>query len=220
MKLAALVPLNSRDRAKSRLAGALAPRDRAALARWLAQGVLTALSDARIPHIAVVSPDDEVLRWAWQNGAQALRQHGSGLNAALDLGRAWALRYGADALLVALGDLPLLTAGDVEALISAATATTDADAPVVAMAPDRAGQGTNLLLLRPAAVIPFAFGADSLARHSALARAADVEPRIINLPGAAFDVDTPADLRELIERGLWTPATPSTYPPRWTGEAS
>ena len=218
MKLAALVPLNSRDQAKSRLAGALAPRDRAALARWLAQGVLTALSDARIPHIAVVSPDDEVLRWAWQNGAQALRQHGSGLNAALDLGRAWALRRGADALLVALGDLPLLTAGNVEVFVSVTEAAPDA--PLVAMAPDRAGIGTNLLLLRPATVIPFAFGADSLARHSALARAVGVEPRIVQLPGAAFDVDTPAELRELIERGLWTPATPSTYPLRWAGEAS
>ena len=213
MKLAALVPLNSRAQAKTRLAGALAPQDRAELARWLARRVLGALHKARTAHIAVVSPDDAVLRWARQNGARAIRQRGSGLNAALDLGRAWAQRHDADALLVALGDLPLLAADDVAALISVAET---APAPAVALAPDRADQGTNLLLLRPAMAIPFAFGAESLARHSALARAAGIEPRIVQLPGAAFDVDTPADLRELAERGLWTPAAYR----RWSGEAS
>ena len=216
MKLAALVPLNSRAQAKSRLADALDPRGRAALARWLAHRVLDALGAARIPHIAVISPDDEVLRWAWQHGAQALPQRGSGLNAALDLGRAWALRRDADALLVALGDLPLLTADDVTALISVAEAA--AGASTVTMAPDRAEKGTNLLLLRPATAIPFAFGVDSLARHSALAHEAGAAARVARLPGAAFDVDTPADLRELAERGLWSPAEP--YRQRWAGEAS
>ena len=222
MKLAAIVPLNSRAQAKTRLAAALDPRGRAELARWLARRVLDALHAARIAHIAVISPDDEVLRWAWQSGAQALRQHGSGLNAALDLGRAWALRREADGLLVALGDLPLLTADDVTAFTGGAEAA--GDTPSVTIAPDRADKGTNLLLLRPATAIPFAFGVDSLARHSALARDAGIEPRIVRLPGAAFDVDTPADLDELAERGLWSPTSASTsestYPHRWAGEAS
>jgi 2-phospho-L-lactate guanylyltransferase len=222
MKLAALVPLNSGAQAKTRLAGALDPRGRAELARWLARRVLDALHAARVSHVAVISPDDEVLRWAWQNSAQALRQHGSGLNAALDLGRAWALRREVDTLLVALGDLPLLTADDIRALVGAAEAAPDT--PSVTIAPDRADQGTNLLLLRPPTAIPFAFGVDSLARHSMLARDVGIEPGIVRLPGAAFDVDTPADLRELAERGLWapasTPASKSAYPHRWAGEAS
>jgi len=220
MKLAALVPLNSRIQAKTRLASVLDPRGRAELARWLALRVLNALRAAPITHLAVISPDDEILRWARQNGAQDLRQRGSGLNAALDLGKAWALRREADALLVALGDLPLLTADDVNALVGASEATPTPDAPSVTIAPDRAETGTNLLVLRPATAIPFAFGVDSLARHSALARDAGIEPRIVRLPGAAFDVDTPADLDELAERGLWSPVSASTYPHRWAGEAS
>lgn len=201
MRLAAIVPLNSRVRVKTRLAGGLDASGRAALSRWLARRVLTALQRAEIAHIGVVSPDDEVLRWAWQSGAQPIRQHRSGLNDALDVGRDWALQREADALLVALGDLPLLTADDVHTLTALA-----ANAPagqVVAMAPDRAERGTNMLLLRPPAAIPFAFGEDSLARHVALAREAGIEPRIVRLPHAAFDVDTPADLRELADLGLW-----------------
>ncbi|MGE5333714.1 MAG: 2-phospho-L-lactate guanylyltransferase [Nitrososphaerota archaeon] len=216
MKLAALVPLNARSRVKSRLAGALDPADRAELARWLAQGVLDAMRAADIAHVGVVSPDDDVLRWAWHNGAQAIRQHGAGLNDALDVGRAWALRQSADALLIVLGDLPLLTAEDVLALT--AHEHTASSVPSVTIAPDRANQGTNMLLVRPPAAISFAFGENSLAQHLALAHAAGIEPRIIRRPGAAFDVDTPADLRELADLGLWRPSGAHRH--LWAGEAS
>jgi 2-phospho-L-lactate/phosphoenolpyruvate guanylyltransferase len=216
MTLAAIVPLNSRTQSKTRLADVLDAPGRAALSRWLARRVLDALHKAHVAHIGVVSPDDEVLRWAWQSGAQPVRQESSGLNEALDLGRAWAMRRNANALMVVLGDLPLLTAADVLAL---ASQVADAPAvPSVTIAPDRAGGGTNILLLRPPTAIDFAFGEESLVRHSALAHAAGIEPRIVRLPGAAFDVDTPADLRELAERGLWRPSDTHSY--LWAGEAS
>ena len=216
MKLAAIVPLNSRAQAKTRLASVLDARDRAALSRWLAERVLGALRDARIGHIAVVSPDDEVLRWAWQSGAFPVRQHGDGLNGALDEGRAWALERGAEALIVALGDLPLLTGDDVLAL-----ATSPEGAPAMAIVPDRAERGTNMLLLRPPSALPFAFGENSMERHIALAHAAGIEPGIVRMPNAAFDVDTPDDLRELATRDLWRPSAPfEQHPSHWAGEAS
>ena len=216
MKLAAIVPLNSRSQAKTRLSSVLDAAGRANLSRWLAWRVISALHQAEIAHIGVVSPDDDILRWAWQSGVQPVRQIGSGLNAALDIGRAWATQRQADALMVVLGDLPLLTGDDVLALASQAA---DApETPAVTMAPDRAGQGTNILLLRPPDALTFAFGEDSLARHTALARAAGIEPHLMRLPGAAFDVDTPDDLRELFERGLWRPS--ATYPHPRAGEAS
>jgi 2-phospho-L-lactate/phosphoenolpyruvate guanylyltransferase len=216
MKLAAIVPLNSRAQVKTRLAGALDAASRANLSRWLAWRVLTALQQARIEHIGVVSPDDDILRWAWQSGAEPVRQTGAGLNDALDLGRHWALTRDAEALLVVLGDLPLLTRDDV--LTMTAAAQSGSIVPSVTIATDRAGMGTNMLLLRPPTAIPFAFGEGSLARHLALARAASIEPRIVDVPGGAFDVDTPDDLRELFDRGLWRPS--ATYPHPRAGEAS
>lgn len=214
MKLAAIVPLNRLSHAKTRLTDVLDAGGRAALSRWLARRVLVALQRAEIAHIGVVSPDEDVLRWAWQSGAQPIRQQDSGLNHALESGRAWALH--ADALLIALGDLPLLTPEDVREMTRVA-ANDDAQRSVV-IATDRAAQGTNMLLLRPPSAIRFAFGENSLARHLALAREAGIEPRILQLPGAAFDVDTPDDLRELAERGLWRPS--ERHPQFWAGEAS
>jgi 2-phospho-L-lactate guanylyltransferase len=122
----------------------------------------------------------------------------------------------ADALMVVLGDLPLLTNDDVQVFLAMAVQPAGAPAePSVTMAPDRLARGTNMLLLRPPDALAFAFGEDSLTRHLALAHSAGIEPKIVQLPNAAFDVDTPDDLGELAERGLWP-----TYSHLWAGEAS
>jgi 2-phospho-L-lactate/phosphoenolpyruvate guanylyltransferase len=219
MKLAAIVPLNSRAQVKTRLASVLDAAGRANLSRWLAWRVISALHQAEIVRIGVVSPDEDILRWAWQSGAQPVHQVGSGLNDALELGRQWALRLHAEALLVVLGDLPLLTRNDILEMVAYGAGADDRPTvPSVTIAPDRAEKGTNMLLLHPPTAITFAFGEESLIQHSALARAAGIEPRIASLPGIAFDVDTPDDLRELSERGLWRPS--ATYPHPRAGEAS
>ncbi|MBF6591557.1 MAG: 2-phospho-L-lactate guanylyltransferase [Ktedonobacterales bacterium] len=202
--IAAVVPLHGLTEAKSRLRGVLADADRLALMRWLAERVLAALAESGVvARIAVVSPDLEVLAWAREWGAMALRQKWGGLNEGLEVGRRWALAEGAAALLIALGDLPLLTAAEVAGL--AALAHGGGQAPLAVLAPDRVGRGTNALLLRPPSLLPFVSGEGSLARYQALARARGIEPCIYDTPGTRFDVDGPADLDELIARELWRP---------------
>jgi len=134
---------------------------------------------------------------------EALPPADESLNKGLELGRRWALAAGADALLVALGDLPCLTTHEVDTMIALANHPTGEAA--VILAPDRRERGTNALLVRPPWLVRFTFGAGSLTRHGALARYTAVEPVFFRTPGAAFDVDTPADLSELAARGLWSP---------------
>lgn len=213
-RLIGVIPLNRLDRAKSRLAGALTPAERAALVLALAERTLRALREAdMLDHIALVSPDDDALAWAETHGAVPLRQplagagvgrgaRGGGLNAGLALARAWAVEQGSAGLLIALGDLPLLTADEVRRFV----AMTRLHPRVVALAPDRAGEGTNLLLARPASLAPLAYGRGSYARHQRLAQRHGATTIAFHAPGAAFDIDTPADLAELIARGLWQPA--------------
>ena len=204
MTTVAVVPLNWRAEAKSRLRVALADDDREALARWMALRVLAALGEVRqIARIAVVSPDAGVLAAATAAGATPLRQLDGGLNAGLELGRRWAIQSGAGSLLIVLGDLPLLTAAEVRALLAAGHAVTGCAR--IVLAPDRGGQGTNALWLQPPDALPFAFGAGSLARHRSLAYARGLEPALFRAPGTLFDVDLPADLAELRRRALWQP---------------
>ncbi len=201
--LVGVIPLNRLDRAKSRLAGALTPAERASLALSLAERTLSALRGAGgLAHVAVVSPDSAALAWAEAHGATPLRQTGVGLNKGLALARDWATEQGAADILIALGDLPLLTSDEVRRFI----AMTRLYERVIALAPDRTGDGTNLLLARPAAQAPLAYGRGSFARHRRLARRQGIPTVEFHAAGAAFDVDTPADLQELIARGLWQPA--------------
>ena len=206
----ALVPLNAPSAAKSRLGGALDETERRLLARWLAERVIMALrTSGALAEIGVISPDDDILAWARTVGAHPLRQVAGGLNDGLALGQTWARDLRADALLIALGDLPLLTADEVAAFVHCVAPSERG----VALAPDRVEQGTNLLVARPAALAPLAFGEGSFARHVALARRAGVEPRIFRSLGTSFDVDTPSDLMELRARSLWPPSAQASAAP-------
>ncbi len=68
----------------------------------------------------------------------------------------------------------------------------------MAIAPDRAGAGTNALALRPTSAIPFRFGPGSHEAHRRAAEAAGLEVVTVERPGLAFDLDTPADLDRLL----------------------
>lgn len=204
VRTVALLPINALAIAKSRLTNALDADDRRALVLWMAERVLSAIRASDVAtRIAVVSPDPAALAWARIADAEAIYQSNVGLNAGLDLGRDWARENAAEALLVLFADLPLVSASDVAALV--AHVERSPAASVVALAPDRAGRGTNGVAMRPLDALPFLFGRKSLARYGRSALAAGVETRYVNQPGTSFDVDTSEDLRELSERGLWGP---------------
>jgi 2-phospho-L-lactate guanylyltransferase len=204
MSTLAVVPINTLQKAKSRLRDALPETARQALALWMAARVLEAIArSGAVTSMAVVSPDPSVLQWAQRHGAEPLEQLDIGLNRGLDAGRRWALSAGADALLVLHADLPCITAAEVSELVRVAPG--DEARSAVALAPDRAGRGTNGLVLRPPTLIPFAFGVNSLDNHIRLARGVGIEPVLRWSPGTCFDVDTAGDLQVLQDAGIWSP---------------
>jgi 2-phospho-L-lactate guanylyltransferase len=197
VKVVALVPVKAFAAAKTRLSPLLPAERRADLAARLLDHVLDAiLSSDAVDCCAVVSPDSSALATAAALGAVPLRQESRGLNPGLEEGRGWAVRQGAGALLVVLGDLPLLTPADVAGLVAQATG-----APGVVLAPDRHSTGSNALLLTPPTAIPFHFGVDSAAAHQAAAAERGLPFRHYITSGTAFDVDTPADLQTWLATG-------------------
>ncbi|MBA2343789.1 MAG: 2-phospho-L-lactate guanylyltransferase, partial [Rubrobacter sp.] len=154
--------------------------------------VLSALREAGVENVCVVSPDEAVLDLASRSGATPLMQEDSGLNPALEQGRRWAMKGGASDLLVLPADLPLLEPDDVRALLDEAE-----DRQPVSISPDGEGSGTNALLLRPPDALPFLFGLDSFTRHIQAAEERDLGVRIVERTGLAFDLDTAGDLARL-----------------------
>lgn len=193
MSVWAVIPVKNLSSAKSRLAPALSAAGRVALARRLLLGTLDAAqSCSALTGVVVVSADPEVRRLAAARGLAAYpdppASDADPLNAAVALGCRRVAELGALAALVLPIDLPHVSPS---VIVQFVRGVGDA---AVGVAPDRAGTGTNALLLRPPLAINPAFGPDSFARHGALARERGALPATIALPALSFDLDTPNDL--------------------------
>jgi 2-phospho-L-lactate guanylyltransferase len=193
----AVVPVKDLGDAKQRLVSELDQASRTALYRCMLCGVLDALRDARrLGGVLVVTRDPWAVEQARDRGAVVLEEsRNDGHTAASTLGAAHLALHGATGMLQVPGDLPLLSAVDIDALLAE-----HADAPSVTIAPSRDELGSNALACSPADLLPLRFGDDSYFPHLARARELGVEPRIIKRDGFALDVDTPEDLRVLLAR--------------------
>ena len=196
MTIWAIVPVKPLRRAKSRLSPVLGGEERLALSREMLNRVLAAL--ARIPDIErtlLVSRDSEAMALARQHGARTLSERPPiDLNQALQQATRAALGSGASAVLVVPADLPLVTTEDLQHLLALGAAP-----PVVVLAPDRHGSGTNALMVSPAGLIEYAFGPSSFDRHRMLALASGSRVAVCDRPGLALDLDLPEDLGLLRE---------------------
>jgi 2-phospho-L-lactate/phosphoenolpyruvate guanylyltransferase len=200
MNVFAVVPVKDLWGTKSRLKPILNPGARAGLTLYMMGRVVSALKEAGVENVCVVSPDPVVLNDARERGATPLPQESRGLNPALEEGCSWVMARDAAALLVLPADLPLLEAQDVRALLEKANAE---DSLVIS--PDGAHAGTNALLLRPPDALPFAFGPGSYEAHLRAARERGLEVRICERPHLAFDLDTVEDLTRLNEKEVPRP---------------
>jgi 2-phospho-L-lactate guanylyltransferase len=196
MTLWAIVPVKPLRRGKSRLAGALSDDERTELNRNLLQNTLKTLSDIReLEEVLVVSRDPAALTVARNYGARTVREDGQPeLNTALKRATVVAQVYATRGVLVLPADLPLISREDVLALIERAS-----DPPVIVIAPDRHGKGTNALLISPSGLIEYDFGENSFQRHCERARKAGARLEIVNIPSLGLDLDLPEDL-ELIRK--------------------
>jgi len=192
----AIVPVKPLRRAKSRLSPVLGATDRLELSKQMLRRVLDALGSLPdIERTLLVSRDTEAMALARRHGARTLSERPPiDLNQALQQATRLAIASGASAVLVLPADLPLVTPDDLRHLMSLAD-----PAPSVVVAPDRRREGTNALLVSPAALIEYAFGPSSFDRHRAAALAAGARLAVCDLPGLALDLDLPEDLGLLRE---------------------
>jgi 2-phospho-L-lactate guanylyltransferase len=193
----AAVPAKDFRDAKHRLVGILTPGERAGLARVMLEDVLGVVSAGLFHSVYVVTGDAEVIACARQFRVEIIAEERSaGHTAAVSHAQAVALATGADCFLTIPGDVPDVTAAELRALVDAARA----DRAVV-LVPSLSGLGTNGVLLRPPDAMTLKFGEPSFENHLSVARALDLPVKVLRLKGLGLDIDTPDDLRTLLERG-------------------
>lgn len=197
--IAIMIPVRGRHNGKSRLMPVLASDERSRLVAVMANHVIRVALDA-IPdgmiHVITQDPDGAWLPAASHPRVSVVREPEgtSGLNAAIETGRTVALEAGATRLLVLSADLPLLTVADLHHLLA-----TNAE---VVLATDKAGNGTNALLLggnRALHRFPFRFGEGSRHLHGSEARSLGCSLVVVDTPGLNADLDTPGDWHALPE---------------------
>lgn len=182
-----LIPIKRLRRAKSRLGIALDDDTRLMLIEAMLNSVIDACREAAPDApVAIVTSDETAAGWALARGCTLLPDEGEGcLNAALEKA---ARRLPLDEPLAVLpADIPGATGRAISVLLHVGEGT-------AFIVPDRAGTGTNGLVMPAGRRFAFRFGLDSAMIHAGVAADAGLQPRLLPLKALADDMDTPADL--------------------------
>jgi 2-phospho-L-lactate guanylyltransferase len=195
-----VLPCKDFVRAKSRLSGVLAPHERRSLTQSMVEDVLGVVSaHPRITGVMLVSDDPCAAMLAAKYQALFLDERQlelRGLNEAVSAGCAAVSSRGAESILVLHGDVPTLTAGEIDKILDVGKARVDA----VILVPDEAGMGTNGMWFSVGNQPQFHFGVNSFELHRQHCRRQGQVVRAIDLPGLGLDVDEPVDLHAVLRR--------------------
>jgi 2-phospho-L-lactate/phosphoenolpyruvate guanylyltransferase len=182
---AVVIPVKAFGLAKRRLADVLDPAARADLARSMAETVIAAAGQLQV---IVVCDDDAVRSWAEGLGVEVVWTPGVGLNGAVEAGVAHLAAQGVRRAIVAHADLPLATD------LAWVNQFSVARGGIVAIVPDRHGDGTNVIALPSDAGFRFAYGPGSCERHQAEAMRLELAVAVVHHARLGWDVDRPEDL--------------------------
>jgi 2-phospho-L-lactate guanylyltransferase len=188
-----LLPVKDFNNAKQRLAPAMDAPARAGLARAMLSDVLAALKRARAPErIVVFTSADAVMEMVEPFGFETVFErsvagHSAAVNQLVD-----EFRVNSSSILAIAGDLPKLRSSEIDFALNAASEP-------VTLLPSRDWTGTNGVVFIPPARISMEYGEGSFRRHLSKVSAAGLRSDVMDLPGIAFDIDTPEDLEAYLQ---------------------
>ncbi len=190
----AVIPVKPFAFAKQRLADVLTPAERFDLARVMLTDLLGTLRACpSVTNILIISQEEGAAPLAKRYGAEWLPEVARGLSRAVTQAAQYLAARGVERMLMLPGDVPLATAAEIEQLTRVHGPTRK-----MTIVSDREGFGTNALVVSPPDLMGFHFGRESFQAHCAAAREAGADVEVLTLPGIAFDIDTPADLTDLM----------------------
>lgn len=189
-----VIPVKDIDDAKQRLAGVLDANERRSLFAAMLADVLAAVVAAKgYDEVALITRDAQAEELARSFGFKTITDRdNAGHTDAVNVAIEHLIGAGVDGMVTFPGDIPLVTASEIETLLAA-----HGDAQAMTIAPSRDKRGSNAIACTPPDAVPFRFGADSFFPHLEAARGVGIEPRVVELAGFGLDIDTPDDLMQL-----------------------
>jgi 2-phospho-L-lactate guanylyltransferase len=190
----AAVPVKAFTGAKQRLAPLLSAAQREALAAAMLEDVLAALAGARLDGIMINTVEPRAIALATKYRARVIDDDAQSGHTGAVAAMARALtRDGCAGMLALPGDLPRVTAAEIDAVVAARH-----PAPSFTIAPSHDELGSNAVLCCPPQAVPLRFGDNSFFPHLDAARRLAIRPVIVPRPGIALDIDHPEDVRALL----------------------
>lgn len=197
MTTTAVIPVKQLANAKQRLSGLLSADDRGLLFSAMVRDVLTAVEACSlIDQVVVVTDDLAVSELAREYGAEIRPEpEQPGLIESVTVTSEQLAMEGVATMLFLPGDVPLVSAGELELVLEGIGHSDEAEFLIV---PASDLGGSNCVVCSPPDCMTFGFGEDSFRRHLGIARNLGLNPMVAKLPGIGLDIDTPDDLRELV----------------------
>ena len=201
---ALLIPVKDPTNAKTRLAEFLSAAERQRLVWAMFEDVSRAVSSARVPdQVFLVSSYQPAVERGLALGWEVLIEESQiSESASVDWASGILSERGFDIVMRLPADLPIVRGEAIDELLSVELAQ-----PGALIVPSREGTGTNALIRRPPHLFPSRFGPNSFDLHRQEAKRVGVECVTVRNDLVALDIDEPADLELLMEKGPGT----STY---------
>lgn len=206
-RIMAILPVRLLPSPKQRLEGLLDDSARHTLVLAMLRDALAAATKAtRINRVLIVTTDPELKSAVDLPRVETLVAKEGDLNRDLQAGLQRVVAAGAEAALIVLPDLPLLTGRTLDTLVRAATRKAN-----VVIASDWRGLGTNALYLRPPNAMLPRFGSNSLATHLTLAEQAGLRVIRFLTEETALDLDDAEAVARFLQKAASSPTARATH---------
>ena len=144
------------------------------------------------PEVTVVTSDRFVQELAREFDFRIIADDNRSETDAIEHATAFCIAQGAESTLVIPGDIPLIEVSELQSIMEVAPQ------PGCVLVPAADSRGTNAAYRSPAGLFPLRFGNDSFQPHLRAAHATGLPCFMLSLPGIALDIDSPADLQQLV----------------------
>lgn len=186
MKVAAIIPVKTFSKAKTRLS--LPQKAKDELCKLMFEEVLQTIVDSDIDGIVVVTKDKDAIEIGKSYDVIQIADDETGVNNAVSLADKHLAKNGFDMSIVFPQDIPFMQKEDIERLLKFSSANS------VLVVPSRRFDGTNALLRNPVNIIETHYDEDSYKIHMQTGRAYANKTSLVLMRRIMMDVDNNEDL--------------------------
>ncbi len=195
MKTAAIVPVKTFSKAKTRLGISLEQKEK--ICEIMLDEILKILSiSPQIDKIIIVTKDTKALEIGSRfNAVSIIDDNESGVNNAVSLADKYILKNGFETSIVFPQDIPYIKTQDIDFMLKFKT-----NSNFAIVVPSRRFDGTNALVRNPVDLMKTHYDEDSYKIHMNTAKKATRDTSLVFIKRIMWDVDNMEDLKFLLDK--------------------